>query len=216
MALITFPYDLLADFPGWSTEFKLNYRQDRSRSAGGTTYVKDMGSPIWRTTYSSRTMRPNELDKWRAKLDLLDGGLNTFLGVPLSRCYPIAYPNGSGQWASPWNSGITGQGSLSSIVTPNKEIRLAGLPANYQLNVGDMIRIGTRNLHRVMTAAVATGGGFATVEIRPPLWPESVAGAPVYFRRPFCNMVVDPDSISTTADKSTGMGTISFDGWEYR
>jgi hypothetical protein len=92
---ITYPLDILADFPGWSTDFSLQYRQEQSRTAGGTTYVKDLGNALWRATYASRIMRPNELDKWRAILDGLENGLQRFKGYALSRCYPIAYPNGS-------------------------------------------------------------------------------------------------------------------------
>jgi hypothetical protein len=214
---ITFPRDFLTGFPGWNTEFKLEFRQDKSRSAGGTTYVKDMGTPIWRATYTTRVLSPNELDRWRAIIDTQDGGLNAFIAVPLSRCYPILYPNGSGLWATTWTSGVTGQGNISAIVTPNKEISISGLPVGYQASVGDMVRIGSRNLHRIVgVSGPASGAGVITVEIRPGLWPESAVGNVVYFPRPWCRMVVDPSSVSTTADRTTGRGTLSFDGWEYR
>lgn len=104
---ITFPYDILATFPGWSVEFDLLWRQEQSRTAGGQTIVKDMGSPLWQATYQSRSMRPNELDSWRARFKLLENGLNQFYGRPTSRCYPIAYPNGS------WPGNVVGQTTRS-------------------------------------------------------------------------------------------------------
>lgn len=69
---ITFPYDILTDFPGWSTEFDLLWRQEQSRSAGGKTYVKDLGTPLWEAKYQSISLSPNELDYWRARFKLLD------------------------------------------------------------------------------------------------------------------------------------------------
>lgn len=96
---ITYPLstDFLHDFPGWTTEFDLLWRQEQSRMALGMTIVKDMGSPLWRMSVSSISLRSNELDYWRARLTSLENGLKTFRAFPKSRCYPIAYPNGS--WA---------------------------------------------------------------------------------------------------------------------
>ena len=34
---ISFPYDILADFPGWSVDFDLMWRQEQSRTAGAAT-----------------------------------------------------------------------------------------------------------------------------------------------------------------------------------
>lgn len=93
---ITFPYDLLdSGAPFWSTEFDLLWRQEQSRAAGGRTFVKDMGSPLWAATYQSASLKPNELDYWRARFKSLENGLNQFYGRPKSRCYPIAYPGGN-------------------------------------------------------------------------------------------------------------------------
>ncbi len=62
---ITYPLDLLQAFPGWSTVFDLMWRQEQSRQTNGVTRVKDFGSPLWRATFQSRSMRPNELDEWQ-------------------------------------------------------------------------------------------------------------------------------------------------------
>ena len=89
------PTSFFDEFPGWSTEFNLLWRQEQSRTAGGRTVVKDMGSPLWQMTAQSRSMKPNELDYWRARLTSLENGLKTFRAFPKSRCFPVAYPNGA-------------------------------------------------------------------------------------------------------------------------
>lgn len=199
---ITYPYDVLATFPGWSTEFDLLYRQEISRTAIGQTFVKDFGSPLWQATYQSRLMKPNELDAWRARLKGLEGGLKQFLGRPKSRCYPIAYPNGTGM-------GNVSSVRIASIGADRKTITFSGLPAGYQFSVGDYIQIGTYNLHQVVNT---TGG----VEIRPHLWPTTAINDIVTLVSPSCLMTIVPGSISTTADASTGRGIISFQAVESR
>jgi hypothetical protein len=86
MALV-YPLDILADFPGWTTEFDLVWRQEVSRTAGGRTIVKDLGSPLWRAAFASRPLRPNQLEEWRARLDALENGHS---GATLSR---VAFPS---------------------------------------------------------------------------------------------------------------------------
>lgn len=367
---ITFPYDLLTDFPGWSTEFDLAYRQEQSRSAGGVTYVKDMGSPLWKASYQSRSMTPNELDYWRARFKLLENGLNQFYAWPKSRCYPIAYPKGnffgddsfanlagnpsfenatlppwfantgisigtgtghsgtkflvmdkgaagigagtpretlqviggiqagkqyqfsawvqsaggtsasgfymslewrdaanavistsnivinagySDAWASLGGSAIapanavrvltyldfavsgalqqvrvddisfsrwetfTGVAQVGSINANRKAIALKGLSGGYTGRVGDYILAGNRNLHQVMeNFTAASNGTTGEFEIRPHLWPETVVNDTVYVVRPYCLMTLVPDSLSTTAELTTGRGTISFQAVESR
>lgn len=114
---ITYPLDLLANWPGWSTEFELAYRQEHSRQANGRTIVKDMGSPLWRASYQSRSMRPNELDEWRARLASLENGLQTFKGYSLSRCRPILHPG----------STVLPTGALNTIAANRKAIRASGM-----------------------------------------------------------------------------------------
>ncbi|MDQ0996871.1 hypothetical protein QFZ34_002053 [Phyllobacterium ifriqiyense] len=213
---IAFPYDVLEGFPGWSTDFQLLWRQEQSRTAGGQTLVKDLGSPLWSTTYLTRTLRPNELDAWRARLDVLENGLNQFVGRPLSRCYPIAYPRPVFDSLFP----AFGAAAINSINANRKAISLKNLPANYKLSVGDMITIGsgtTFNLHRVMEAATANGSGVTPqFEIRPHLWPLTAENNLAAIHNPFCLMTIVPGSISSTADLSTGRGVISFQAVESR
>ncbi len=211
---LSFPFDLLVDFPGWATEFQLLRREEQSRTAGGVTITKDMGDPLWQAAYVTTTLTPNELDYWRARLDVLDGGQQQFKAYPLSRCFPIAYPNGS--W--PTGSGFSGDSAtISARWNSGKELTLAGLPAGYIVSRGDFLRIGSRNLHRVVNREVANEFGVAAgVEVRPHFWPETAVGDAVSVRKPFCLMTIVPGSISAAADLATGCGSVSFRAIEAR
>ncbi|MDI7923409.1 hypothetical protein [Ferirhizobium litorale] len=211
---ITFPFDLLDGFPGWSTEFDQLRREEQSRTAGGVTYVKDMGSPLWQAAYTTRSLRINELDNWRARLAILDGGQNTFKAYPLSRCYPVRYPNGSWPTGEDFDGHTATVGSLGSS---GKELTIEGLPAGFVVSPGDMIRIGTRNLHQVVAGATADGSGTAAlVEVRPHFWPGTSVADLVSVKKPYCLMTIVPGSISSGADLQTGRGTISFRAIEAR
>lgn len=228
---ITFPYDLLAEFPGWSTDFDLYYRQEQSRTASGRTLVKDFGSPLWRAVYQSRSLRINELDEWRARLNTMENGLNTFLGRSTSRCFPIKDPRGEKLSPSDTNTptllldftedqGFAGSASstptLASVSPNRKEIVITGIPYGYQLSVGDLIQIGTRNLHRVVMPTASADGTTNALEIRPHIWPETMVGDTVKLVRPECRMTIIPGSISTLSDFATGRGSVSFQAIEAR
>lgn len=214
---ITYPVDILADFPGWSTDFQLLWRQEQSRQANGRTIVKDMGSPLWTATYQSRPLRPNELDEWRARLDALENGLQTFRGYATSRCYPIAYPNGS------WPTGGSFDGvsaTIYAIGSGNKSLQVDLLPVGFELRPGDMIQVDRDpgyDVYRVVEAATADGDGITTeFEVRPHLWPGTAINDVVSVKRPWCPMAIVPGSISTGSDSTTGRGAVGFQAIEVR
>lgn len=202
---ITYPLDLLADWPGWTPEFDLLWRQEQSRLSSGRTIVKDFGSPIWRMTAASKTLSPNWLDHWRARLDAMEGGQKTFKGYPLSRCRPILHPG----------SAVLPAGTLHTIGGDRKSVRIDDLDG-IALSVGDMISIGARDLHRVMEGATAAAGLTPSFEVRPHIWADVETGAAVSIDRPFCLMSIVPGSITSSADPQTGRGTVSFQAIEAR
>jgi len=199
--------NILSTFPGWSPDFDLMYRQEQSRSAGGKTYVKELGAPLWIASWMSVTLRPNDIDAWRARLKALEGGMVEFRAIPTSRYYPIAYPNGA--W--PTGGAFSGSGTVGTVNANRKAISAAGFPVGYTHKVGDYVQIGPGDLHQVLENA--TTGQF---EIRPHLWPGVAAGAALKVFKPFCLMTVVPGSISSQADPSTGRGKISFQAIESR
>lgn len=212
---ITYPLPLAFwdEFPGWSTESDLLWRQEQSRTANGRTSVKDLGSPLWQMTAQSKSLKPNELDYWRARMTSLENGMKTFRGFPKSRCFPIAYPNGS------WPTGVAfdGTAQVATIASNRKAISQSGLPAAYKVSVGDYIQIGERDLHTVMEPMVAgSTGATEQFEIRPHLWPGVTAPVDAIVKQPSCIMAIVPGSLTTTAEKETGRGSISFQAIEAR
>ena len=210
------PSDLLADFPGWVTEFDPVFRQETSRVAGGRTYMKNLGPSLWGMAARSKVLRPNVLDEWRARLQALENGLVTFLGYSMSRGYPILYPRGT------WPTGLAfdGEASLYDVGVNRKSIRISQLPAGFTLSVGDMVQIGNADLHRVQEQTIADGSGITPAfEVRPHIWPGIEGGVSpalsVYLRKPHCVMAIEPGSVSTGADLS-GRGTVSFRAIEAR
>lgn len=210
MAAITFPYDLLAGFPGWQGEAKLMRRQERSRTASGRTIVKDLGDPLWTAQYITKAMKPNALDRWRARLDVLEEGLNTFKGYFISRCYPIKYPKGT------WPTGVafSGAGLLSAIEANRKEIRVSGFPAGYEFSEGDIIMLGAGFCVRVVkdftVPSTASAGPF---EVRPHLKPGINVGIAATVKNPWVTMAIDPDSKDDAAGLD-GVGQVTFTATE--
>lgn len=193
----------MQDFPGWTVNFELMYRQEQSRHASGRTRVKDFGTPIWTATYQSRQMRPNELDEWRARLDLLENGLETFPAWPLSRCWPILHPNGVG--AVP--------GEILTRGSDNKSISISWTGGTTVLSVGDYISIvgPVRNwLHRVTELR-----GAGVIGLAPFLSTGALVGQDVVIHEPSVTMALVPGSVSTTSALN-GRGSISFQAMEAR
>ncbi|HTV69333.1 MAG TPA: hypothetical protein VMF90_12420 [Rhizobiaceae bacterium] len=213
---LTYPLDFLLDFPGWSTRFELMRRQEQSRQADGITLVKDMGDPLWIASYQSRTLFPNELDRWRATLQALENGLQQFKGRPLSRCYPILYPNGT--W--PTGGGFDGTNASLDFVGANRSlIRVEDLPEGFVLSVGDYLQIGDADLHQVVEQATSNSSNLTAIfQVTPHMWPGVVAGdaVAVSVKQPFCLMTVVPGSVNSEADMSTGRGIISWQAVESR
>jgi hypothetical protein len=208
---ITYPINLLPTFPGWTIGFSLRYRQEQSTQASGRVIVKDMGAPLWTLRAMSKMLSPNQLDQWRAELNKLENGLQTFKAYPMSRCYPQAYPRGS--W--PTGGAFGGTGILAGINTNRKAISVQGLPAGFVLTVGDYLSIDG-DLHQVMEASTANGSGVTPqFEIRPHLWPAANVSDPVLVKQPGCNMAVVPGSVASEAQLN-GWGSISFSAMEAR
>lgn len=189
----------MENFPGWTSSFELLHRQETSRTANGVTLVKDFGRPIWRASWVSRSLKPNELDFWRARIDALGYGLETFQASPSSRCFPQAHPNGRGLAA--------GAITVATIGSDNSSLTLEGPGAvGLTLTQGDVLSAGGK-LYRV------TGRTAGTIRVRPYFWPGLAVGAVVTVRSPSVAMRIDPGSVSSSSGLN-GRGVISFSATE--
>lgn len=188
------------NFPGWTTRFELMYRQEQSVHASGRVRVKDFGTPIWRASYQSRTLRPNELDEWRARLSALENGLLTFQAYPMSRCWPIAHPNGVGAV----------NGEIASVGVDNKSLTITWTGGTTTLSVGDYITLNGNRLHQV--TEVATGPIYS---VAPHFSVGVLAGQSVTVNRPSVTMAIVPGSINTQSGLN-GRGAVTFEAMEAR
>lgn len=187
------------NFPGWTTRFELLYRQETSRHASGRTRVKDFGTPIWRASYLSKPLRPNQVDEWRARLSALENGLLTYQGYPMSRCWPIAHPNGVGAV----------NGTIATVGGNNKSLTITWTGGATTLSVGDYITLNGNRLHQVtgVAAGVYTVAPYFSVGI--------LAGQSVTVERPSVAMALVPGSVSTQTGLN-GRASVSFEAMEAR
>lgn len=219
----------MENFPGWTVAFELLYRQEQSRHASGRTRVKDFGTPIWTATYQSRQMRPNEVDEWRARLNKLQNGLETFKAWPTSRCWPQLNPNGEaatpddwvlagtgwddgGVWYTglPWATGQVSDGEIASIGVDNKSLTITWDDTPPTLSVGDYIEINGARLHQITD--IASGPVYT---VAPHLSVGALVGQSVNIHKPGVLMVLVPGSVSTQTGLN-GRGTVSFRAVEAR
>lgn len=215
---LSYPLDILTDWPGWTPQFELVWRKEQSTQTNGVVRTKDFGTPLWVMTAATKSLSRRELDYWRARLDALDGGDKTFKGYPLSRCWPIAYPGGS------WPTGVSFSGTtaaINSIGADNKSFSLKSLPAAYVVSVGDMIGVtygspAKYGLFRVMEAKTAStpGGVTAEFEVRPSLPVGLAVNDVVSVKRPYCLMTILPGSIDTGSAEN-GRGKATFRAIQY-
>lgn len=190
----------MQDFPGWTTQFELLYRQDWSRHASGRTRVKDFGTPIWTATYQSGQLRPNELDEWRARLNRLEGGLNTFRAWSLSRCWPIKHANGTGAV----------NGTIATVGADNRSISISWTGGTTVLSVGDYVELNGTRLHQVTELR---GGGI--IGLAPYLSAGILVGQAVRVNSPGVLMTLDPGTVNTQTGLN-GRGSVSFRAVEAR
>lgn len=200
---VTFPLDLLSDLTdiGWSTEFELLYRQEQSRHASGRIRVKDFGTPIWTAAYTTKNLSPNELDFWKARLSLLENGLNTFYAYPMSRCWPINHPNGIDL--------VTTVANVATLNVNNKALSVKNI-FDLSLSVGDYISVNNR-LYQVMENVTTGSIGTSTqFEVRPHFNVNNIAvNDVVRIYQPLCVMTLVPGSMSFGSGLN-GRGSVSF------
>ncbi len=173
-------------------EFRLNYRQEQSRSAGGVTFVKDFGSPLWSLKATTAALRLDDALDYEALLETLEGGVQPFMAYDLRRPYPRQHSDGV----------FSDTGVISTVGANNKSIAVSGVDPGFQVSRGDYLTIdiaGEKKLHQVSETRTANAGGvLALFEVRPHLWPGTLVGQLVRFKKPSIPMTMLPGSIVKT------------------
>ena len=207
---LTLPLSL-ADF--WDT---LNVRtgvpmlveqQEFSGLGTGEGLAHDLGPRLWQMAVQSAPQPFDDVQALRARIDALDGAINTFYATYKGKEYPKADPDGS----------ILGSATptIHTIDANRKEMRVTGLPAGYVLTAGDMLAVdygspSRRALVRLVTGATASGAGLTPLfEVRPHLRPGITTTLDAILKKPAMKCKIVPGSLSTE-DNMMVTGSISF------
>jgi len=194
----TFPMPLAQFFgkiPIQVAEPTLSDALEYSQTGAGEILTADMGPRLWRMNVNVRLGYYAEIEKVKAKLDVLRHAGRSLLVHSMPLVAPQSDPTGS----------ILGANvvTLTSVNVNNREINLEGLPAGYVLEEGDFLSwtYGANPLryamHQVAADAVANGDGVMTnLELSTFVREGVVSGAVVTLIKPLFKAVVLPGSVS--------------------
>ncbi len=169
------------------------------------------GWPLWSARYEIDRSDPDSGDLWQAFFDRMRGRIRRFYAIDPTRRMPKLYRFGFAGLvragtatafdgaATSWSQAIDANG--------NALLTLNGLPAGFQISVGDMIGLRwdaagmgagnmmRRTIARAVLPATATGAGQAQINIEPPINTALVpAGAIAHFNDPAAVMQLVPES----------------------
>lgn len=203
-APITYIADLLR-VP--SRSFTLMTQQEVSGLGSGQILVADLAPALWVADIETKPMRRPEAHELLARLDTLDGALNSFYLYDPWKCAPTSDPRGE----------LLGSSAVKiyALDINNKEMRLYGLPAGYVLTAGDYLAFDygsnpiRRALHRIVNTVTADGSGITPAfEVRPHIRPGAATDIAVALVKAAAKMFLEPGSLSVSGQG--GMTVISF------
>jgi hypothetical protein len=200
--VITFPRTL-PRVGAQGQSFELERVDFLSPEASGSLGAVTAGQPLWRMGVSLNNMASANADIWRAWVPSLRGAQRLFYGYELDRAYPKAYRNGFAGMARAGGGSFDGSATAWSEALDsenNSQVTLMGLPASFQLGLGDYIGFKwddaayaagnkkRRALVRVVEAATANSSGVITVTSEPAVPLVVPAGAVAHLDNPACIM----------------------------
>lgn len=170
--------------------FQLQSRQELSRTAGGQTLAKDLGSCLWLGSWTTWPIPNDDALAFEAALNSLDGAIQAFEAGDLRRLYPRLYPDGAG----------ANDGALATV-TSAKTMTLSGLAAGQVISAGDYLSFtyGTsRALHQAAESVAANGSGVTPAfEVRPYIRAGYALSAVVKLKLPRGLFTLMPNSVSS-------------------
>lgn len=154
-----------------------------SETGGGEVIAAERGQRLWTGQITLDIDDHDIIASVDAMLAMLEDAAGSFLMYDPRKEFPIADPGGT------QISGASPQ--ISSLDGNNKELRINGLPAGYQLRTGDLVgwTYGANPLryalHRIAVGSTASGAGLSgQIEVRPHIRQGATAGAAVSLVRP--------------------------------
>lgn len=160
---ITYPRDFPdADVVATRCVFDYAPLGELSRTqAGAITFQERMGGSLWQLAMTTKPLNETDYGRWHAWFLSLRGGQYSFKGRDPRRCYPIAYGVGV-LGLTVAGTGLPFSGACQVTAVSGSTISLSGLPANYQMGVGDYVSfdwLGGRALVKALEAATGNSAG---------------------------------------------------------
>ena len=177
-------------------------------AAGAVTFQERMGGSLWQLSLTTVPLNETNYGKWHAWFLSLRGGSGSrsFYGRDPRRCYPIAY----GAALSTTFPGFTGACTVTAVT--GETIALGGLPAGYQMRVGDYVSfnwLGGRALVKALEDATANGSGvISSVTVGPWQRTGGIVPATATVVKAWCLMRPVPGS---WRGERAGLAPVSFD-----
>lgn len=195
-------FDLLRFMP---MRWEIQRNDELSGVGSGVVYQAELAPPLWTATVMLRPVRLTEANQASALINSLQGALEPFMFRDPFICGPRLDPDGSIVSGSTVTVGSAGGTSLS----------LSGLPADYQLSIGDKLQITTSGgktafvevSEPVTASALGATGQFKVF----PRLPVSVGtGNSVTLYQPACPCVLVPGSFRSGSVSGNVVSVMTF------
>lgn len=192
----------MAQLPIQDITFDIPEALETSETGGGEILTADLGTRLWHGDITLGDLTELERDHAFTMLDVLRRAGASFMAFDPRRPGPRHDLNGS----------ILGgaQPRLSSVAANNRECRLTGLPAGYQLRRYDYMAFAYGAnpvrfaLHRIASSATADGAGLTgLIEVSPNVRPGWSAAAPVTLHSAACKAIYVPGSFEPGRRRGT-------------
>jgi hypothetical protein len=203
MMAFTFPLPI-ADF--WNQllvqqiTFDTPEQMEASQTGQGQQLRADLAPMLWSGEVRLGAMTRFEASHPETMLDILRPAGRSFYAYDFRRPFPLLDPTGT----------VLGAATPTIASLPNtRELTIAGLPAGYMLSRGDYLAFdygapARRALHRIVTGAVASGGGVTpALEVTPMIRTGALVGAAITLVRPACKAVLVAGSVSKGSSSRT-------------
>lgn len=189
-------------------EFVLNpvVRSEVSNMEGRLNEVADFGEPYWTLSAKTGFLELKEIGELEVFFMNTSKGNNTFLAHNIHQPRPAVY-------SEPLTDGV---GSITNI-TDKRQITIAGLQADLELNIGDYVEFKMsntlRSLHRITQSVTLSGAGAGIINFEYPLNTDVFTTASeVIFEKPSCLLKLEGNP---SIPKSWSGREASFSAKEY-
>lgn len=180
---------------------RLEPQQERSGLGSGETIYHDVAPALWEFDMRTPQAEFLEVERWKARLQALDGGRGTFLVTPM----PIARQPATDPARTLLASSTV---QVANINANRKEVAFKGLPPGFVLPWGTYASIsygsGRRALVQLLTSAGTDEEGVTgQAEVRPHLRPGVTPNDAVALIDPVAKAQLVPGSVKVEIETLT-------------